>query len=32
VVLYVEADNAPALRVYAGLGFTVDTVDVQYRS
>jgi mycothiol synthase len=32
VVLYVEADNEPALRVYAGLGFTVDTVDVQYRS
>jgi mycothiol synthase len=32
VLLYVEADNAPALRVYAGLGFTVDGMDVQYRS
>jgi mycothiol synthase len=32
VLLYVEADNAPALRVYEGLGFTTAGVDVQYRS
>ena len=32
VLLYVEADNAAALRVYARLGFAVDSVDVLYRS
>jgi mycothiol synthase len=32
VLLYVEADNAPAVRVYERLGFTVAGVDVQYRS
>jgi mycothiol synthase len=32
VLLYVEADNAAALRVYARLGFAVDAVDAQYRS
>ena len=30
VLLYVEADNALALRVYRGLGFEVVRVDVQY--
>jgi len=29
--LYVEADNAPAVRLYRSLGFTDRTVDVQYR-
>jgi len=28
--LYVEADNAPALRLYRSYGFTEDSVDVQY--
>jgi len=32
VQLYVEADNAPALQVYARLGFAVAGVDVQYSS
>jgi mycothiol synthase len=33
VILYVESDNTPAIRVYAGLGFTHDERDthVQYR-
>ena len=33
IVLYVEADNAPALAVYGGLGFTHAAADthVQYR-
>jgi mycothiol synthase len=33
VLLYVESDNAPAVHVYAGLGFTHDPADthVQYR-
>lgn len=31
VMLYVEGDNAPALRVYERLGFTTHTVDVAYR-
>lgn len=30
VMLYVEADNAPAVRVYTGLGFTLWDADVQY--
>lgn len=32
VILYVEADNAPAIRVYSGLGFTHadEDTDVQY--
>lgn len=30
VLLYVEADNAAALRVYRGLGFEVAAVDVRY--
>lgn len=29
--LYVEADNAPALRLYREFGFHEDSVDVQYR-
>ncbi|HEX3678594.1 MAG TPA: mycothiol synthase [Galbitalea sp.] len=29
--LYVEADNAPALRLYRSRGFTQDSLDVQYR-
>ncbi len=29
--LYVEGDNAPALRLYRGFGFTNRSVDVQYR-
>jgi mycothiol synthase len=29
--LYVEGDNAPALRLYHGFGFTKRAVDVQYR-
>jgi mycothiol synthase len=33
VILYVEADNAPAIAVYSGLGFThaPEDTDVQYR-
>jgi len=31
VMLYVEADNAPAVRVYRDLGFTPWGVDVSYR-
>ena len=31
VLLYVEADNAPALRVYARLGFRHAATDTQYR-
>ena len=33
VLLYVESDNAPAVHVYAGLGFTHAATDthVQYR-
>ncbi len=31
VMLYVEGDNAPALRLYAGLGFTESRRDVVYR-
>ncbi len=30
VMLYVEADNAPAVRVYTKLGFTLWDADVQY--
>lgn len=30
VLLYVEADNDPAVRVYSGLGFTRSSADVQY--
>jgi mycothiol synthase len=30
--LYVEADNAPALRLYRSRGFNQDSIDVQYRS
>jgi mycothiol synthase len=30
VVLYVDADNAPAVRLYAGLGFQGRTVDTLY--
>jgi mycothiol synthase len=30
VHLYVEADNAPALRLYTGMGFTADHAHVQY--
>lgn len=30
VVLYVDADNAPAVAVYKGLGFSVLDVDIQY--
>ena len=30
--LYVEGDNAPALRLYRGFGFTNRSVDIQYRS
>jgi len=29
--LYVEADNAPALRLYREFGFREDSVDIQYR-
>lgn len=29
--LYVEADNAPALRLYREFGFHEDSVDIQYR-
>jgi mycothiol synthase len=32
VLLYVEADNAPAVRVYEKLGFAVHTADVMYSS
>ena len=32
VVLYVEGDNAPAIRTYEKLGFTVDSIDVTYAS
>ena len=31
VILYVDADNTPAVKMYESLGFTVDVVDVQYR-
>jgi mycothiol synthase len=31
VMLYVEADNAPAVRLYSGLGFTRSQADVSYR-
>ncbi|NYI07512.1 mycothiol synthase [Allostreptomyces psammosilenae] len=31
VILYVDADNAPAVRVYERLGFAVDAVDTMYR-
>ncbi|WP_345414909.1 mycothiol synthase [Pseudonocardia xishanensis] len=31
VLLYVESDNAPAVRVYEKLGFAVHTADVMYR-
>ena len=31
VLLYVEADNAPAVRLYSGLGFTRWQADVLYR-
>ncbi|HEY0636499.1 MAG TPA: mycothiol synthase, partial [Pseudonocardiaceae bacterium] len=30
VILYVEADNEPALRVYRALGFTTRDTDVRY--
>jgi mycothiol synthase len=30
VLLYVESDNAPAVRVYEKLGFTIHTADVMY--
>ena len=30
--LYVEADNAPSLRLYRSRGFSQDSIDVQYRS
>jgi mycothiol synthase len=32
VILYVEGDNAPAIAVYSGLGFThaAEDTDVQY--
>ena len=29
--LYVEADNAPALRLYREFGFREDSIDIQYR-
>ncbi|WP_116046330.1 mycothiol synthase [Amycolatopsis palatopharyngis] len=32
IILYVEGDNAPAVSVYSGLGFTRYEVDVQYAS
>jgi len=32
VMLYVEGDNAPALAIYRGQGFTDHVVDVAYRS
>ena len=32
VVLYVEGDNAPAIRTYEKLGFVIDLVDVTYTS
>jgi mycothiol synthase len=31
VILYVEGDNAPAIAVYGGLGFTRRSADVMYR-
>jgi mycothiol synthase len=31
VLLYVDADNTAAVRVYEGLGFTLHEVDLQYR-
>lgn len=31
VILYVESDNAPAMRVYTGLGFSHASTDVMYR-
>ncbi|OII61380.1 mycothiol synthase [Streptomyces sp. CC53] len=31
-MLYVDADNTPALRVYEGLGFTTHEVDLMYRT
>ena len=31
VLLYVDDDNTPAMRLYRDLGFTEHTVDVQYR-
>ncbi|MDL5155110.1 mycothiol synthase [Actinomycetospora termitidis] len=31
VILYVEADNAPAVATYRRLGFVVDATDVSYR-
>ena len=31
VMLYVDEDNVPAIRMYEGLGFTRTTVDAMYR-
>jgi mycothiol synthase len=30
VMLYVESDNAAAVRTYQGLGFTISSVDTAY--
>ena len=30
-MLYVDEDNAPAIRMYEGLGFTQTRVDAMYR-
>jgi mycothiol synthase len=30
--LYVEADNVPAVKLYRSLGFTDDSIDIQYRA